>query len=493
MIKQTLIIVFTAFTTLAFAQSKKFTFKLGEEYELPKKSEDLAYYGDSANGIVNLSYYKKQLTIYKFDFKNLSQKGEQEVELNDASKNFNSEQVITIGGSCFWLHSDWDKENKKEMLYSSQIDVKTGKTIGKDKLLFENDKIAGDLQAGGFFAVGAKVVNKYEYNYNADNTKLLISYRFTPEFKNDKKNYDKLGFYVVDTKMNKIWSKDFTMPYTEAVMDNSDFSIDEAGNAYMLAKVYNSDARKETDKETGKPGYHYEVFKFTSGGEMINKPIESDNYYLKQPTLIENGLHEMIIATTYSKKSSKKVDGTDGIFLAKFDNKNEVIQYKKGVYEFALEELEKYESKRAKKKMEKKDDYEAKNLRIREVIVGKDGSTIVTLEDYHLVVTSETSYGAVGTRTTYRYTYFYDDILVTKINADGNIDWLRKIPKRQKSTTTGLYDNYSSNAVFNPVTGTLGFKTFTINHYFLHTLFLFIWSNSQYLWIGVSGDLLVWS
>lgn len=447
-------------SVFSYGQSKKFVFKLGEEYELPKKSEDLAYYGDSANGIINLSYYKKQLTVYKFDFRSLSQKGGQEVELNNASKNFNSEEVITIGGNCFWLHSDWDKGNKKEKLYSSQIDIKTGRAMNENKLLFENDKVAGDLQGGGWFASGAKTVNKYDYNYNAGNNKLLISYRYNPEIKNDKKNYDKLGFFVVDEKMNKIWSNDFTMPYTEAVMDNSDFSIDENGNAYLLAKVYNSDARKETDKETGKPGYHYEVFKFTADGSMIHKAIESDDYYLKQPTLIENGLHEMIIATTYSKKSTKKSNGTDGVFLAKFDGKNDIVQYKKGVYEFALDELKKYESKRAKRKMDKKSDYEAPNLRIRDVIVNSDGSTIITLEDYHVEVSASTYSGATGTRTTTQYTYYYDDILVTKIAADGNVVWLRKIPKRQKSTTTGLYDAYSRNAVFNPVTGTLGFKTF---------------------------------
>jgi hypothetical protein len=48
-------------------------------------------------------------------------------------------------------------------------------------------------------------------------------------------------------KLNKLWGNEFRMPYTEAIMDNSDFSLDSKGNAYMLAKVYNSDAEKETE------------------------------------------------------------------------------------------------------------------------------------------------------------------------------------------------------------------------------------------------------
>jgi hypothetical protein len=54
---------------------------------------------------------------------------------------------------------------------------------------------------------------------------------------------------------------EFRMPYTEAIMDNSDYSVDSRGNAYMLVKVYDSDARKEKDKETGKPAI---ILKFSS-------------------------------------------------------------------------------------------------------------------------------------------------------------------------------------------------------------------------------------
>ena len=59
------------------------------------------------------------------------------------------------------------------------------------------------------------------------------------------------------------------MPYTEAIMDNIDFSVDSKGNAYMLAKVYDSEKRKEVDKETGAAGYHYEVL--SNANDSIRK------------------------------------------------------------------------------------------------------------------------------------------------------------------------------------------------------------------------------
>ena len=42
------------FSTITYGQSKKFTFKLGDEYELPRKTEDLAFFGNEKDGIVNL-------------------------------------------------------------------------------------------------------------------------------------------------------------------------------------------------------------------------------------------------------------------------------------------------------------------------------------------------------------------------------------------------------------------------------------------------------
>jgi hypothetical protein len=118
-------------------------------------------------------------------------------------------------------------------------------------------------------------------------------------------------------------------------------------------KVYDSEKRKERDKETGKAGYHYEVLKFTKGNKkIINKPVIIDDYFIKEAALIENSLNEMIISCTYSKKS--KGTGTDGIFLAVVDPNGAIVKYKKGYYEFPLAELEKFESARSKRKMEKR-------------------------------------------------------------------------------------------------------------------------------------------
>lgn len=432
--KKILAITICALVSTCYAQSKKFQFTLGSEYGLPKKTEDLSFFGNEKDGIVNLSLKKEQLFITRFNPKTLTQTDERVIEIPEATKNMVSEIVVDFNNNYFWLRSDWNKDAQKEALYATQIDVKNGRLAGKDQKLIEANRMgSAGYATNGFYS--AKKVGKYDFNYDADHKKLMISYRLVPEERKDKNSFDRLGIHVFDENMQKIWGNEFTMPYTEKRMDNEDFAIDANGNAYLLAKVYDSDSRKEKDKETGNPAYHLEVFKFTQNSQqVIHATVSLDQYFIQETSLIENAMHDMVIACTYSKNAKGK--GTEGIFLGILNADGKVSSYKKGHYKFPVGELQKFESRRKQRKIEKNDDYEAPNLRVRNIIVEKDGSVLLACEEYFVKVHTSYSSGPGGAMSSSRttYTYHYDDILASKIDASGNFLWMRKIPKRQQGT-----------------------------------------------------------
>jgi hypothetical protein len=411
------------------AQNSKFNFKLGQEYDLPRKTQDLAFFGNEKDGIVNLSIKKEELIITRFNTKSLDKTLEQRIDL-DATRNFNSEILADFSNNAYyWIHSDWDKSNGSEQLFFDKINVQSGKITDPNHKMFETTKIAGSRSVRGFYSF--KTTDKYQYDFDLDRTKLCVSYRLQPELKNDKKNFDKIGFQVFDANMKKVWGNEFTMPYTEAIMDNADFSVDSKGNAYLLAKVYESDSRRERDKSTGKPGYHYEIFKFSKDNKkIVIIPVSIDDQYIRETTLTENASHEMIISCTYSKKA--KGNGTDGIFLATLDKDDKLIKFKNGYYEFPKEELAKFETARKRRKIDKKDDYEAPNIRVRDIVIEPDGAIFISCEEYNMEISSYTT--SSGYTRTVR-TDYYDDILAARINAAGNFEWLRKIPKKQKGTS----------------------------------------------------------
>ena len=125
--KKIFLLIACTSATIAFGQSKKFHFKTGTEYELPKKAEDLSFFGNDQDGIINLSLKKEALYITRFNPKNLAQTGEKVIELSDATKNMNSEMVVDFNNNYFWLRSDWDKNAQKEILFATSIDVKNGR------------------------------------------------------------------------------------------------------------------------------------------------------------------------------------------------------------------------------------------------------------------------------------------------------------------------------------------------------------------------------
>ncbi|MEJ0107033.1 MAG: hypothetical protein WDO19_32820 [Bacteroidota bacterium] len=172
-------------SSLSNAQSKKFTFTLGEEYSLPRKSSDLIFFGNERDGILNFSLKKEELTILHFDPKTMAKTNDRVIPLPEATKNFVSETVLDFGSNYYWLHSDWDKESGSEMLYYDIIDVVSGKLAATNKKMFQTTKLTGD----GYARVStytSKVIGKYSFNQDADKTKLLVSYRLFPEFRNDK-------------------------------------------------------------------------------------------------------------------------------------------------------------------------------------------------------------------------------------------------------------------------------------------------------------------
>src|SRR5689334_21257499 len=126
MIKALLLATAVLCSMLSYSQRSKFSFKLGTEYVLPRKTEDLAFLGNSKDGIVNLSLKKEELHILRFNTSELRKTFEQQVDV-DVTRNFISEIVTDFNNSnYFWLHSDWYKSSETEILYSDKIDLSTG-------------------------------------------------------------------------------------------------------------------------------------------------------------------------------------------------------------------------------------------------------------------------------------------------------------------------------------------------------------------------------
>lgn len=409
------------------SSSKEITYKIGSPYPvIDALSKD---YFEQDGTIITVKVRKKDIVIQKLDAATLKFKSVRNYD--DMDKNAVTEALIKVQDRLYFFYSLWDKPKETEQLFYREIDFNKGTFIGEGKLALKvKGKVTGTLARTGFsfaYIGGINVVDKFEVSTSADESKVLIQYRKKPEKRNDDISYDVIGFHVLDQNLEKIWAKDKKMPYTEKKMNNIDYAVDGFGNAFMLTTVYLDNTTKRF-KKNGSCNYRMEVLKIDASTQELTKTkISLKDNFINGVWMYEASKGEIICAGFYNDDGR---DGSDakGIFTTKIKSDGSLEPLK--TYEIPLEVLNQYASKRTQsknKKAKKKDKSDFQDLVFRRLLTNEDGSVVIIGEQHYIITRTSTSNG----RTTTTYQYFYNDILITKINSDGSLAYMRKLPKRQ--------------------------------------------------------------
>ncbi|MBS1686812.1 MAG: hypothetical protein JSS76_18890 [Bacteroidetes bacterium] len=462
--KRTLVLLVASFyVCVSIAQNNAVKISWSEEYEIPKKHEDLGFFGNPLDGYVDISQQRgKDLTIQRFNA-DLKYTDQSEVSLSTLPKNYMIEKIMEMDQHYYVFYSTYDAD--VERLWSLEVDVKSGAVKGAPvKIAESKEKLAGQLVMTGFYQM--QVAGKWNFIPSADGQKLLVYYRVKPKEKRDALNNDVIGFYVFDSKMRKLWNNDFTMPYTEEKMDNIDYQVDQSGNAYILGKVYEEG---HSDSKNNQPNYHFELMTYGKGTKGTNFKMNFGEKYIVDAALIESTQGSIICSGYYSK--SRSAINSDGVFFVSFDESTKTIKnIAKGFYEFPADVIKQFETTRVQRRVDKKeekgDDNEVANLEFRNLVTQDDGSFTLFGEQYH--TTSSTRYNNTTTTTYNRsastgYTtmssntaqtgsvsttrYYYDDIYVVRIGSDGELSWVKKIPKRQNDISQQTTGNANAASV----------------------------------------------
>jgi hypothetical protein len=375
-------------------------------------------YFQQGNELLKVTIRGKVVTIQKFNTNTLTEISKNEYE--NLPKGFQFEEIVKLNNRYYFFYSVWDRPSELEQLFAKEIDFGKGTLIPEEiSILKVEGKVTGKPIIG-ISLWGFGVTSKFEFETNSDNTSLLIKYRKKPIEKRDSKNSDIIGFYVYTTDVKKpLWNREVTMPYTEALMDNLDYTVDKQGNAYLLAAVFDNDAKNRDDAN-----FHLELFQLTpKSSKLAGIKIDLDGKSINKIWIYESPKGYMVCAGFYGT-DSKYSSGASGIFALKVDASGRI--YDKNAYDIPLEVLNQYASKREKRRNERKDDAgdsEFTNLVLRSITFQEDGSIILFGEQHFINVYRSNN------RTVYEY--HYNDLLLTKIDVNGKLSWMRKLPKKQ--------------------------------------------------------------
>jgi hypothetical protein len=430
--KKVVIVTVLYIMTLAQSYSQKtlstdYSYKISEPYRVFDAKDK--FYLAKGNEVMALKFDGGDVMLQKFDSDKPTFIKEKKYE-KFFPKNYSVEKIVELSDKYYFFFSSWEGNNDKEQLFSIEINFATGEFVESPKLLFQVDgKVMGA-------AVPFGIKDKFDFFESYDKKNILIQYRKRPKVRRDDESFDIIGLFTYDANLNKTFGNELTMPYTESRMDNLDYQLDNKGNLYILSKIFNTDKNsgfafiKRIDAE---PNYHIELFTIKAGSDKIDiSKIENDDKFINKLWLFDTDKDFLVCGGLYSNGKGNFND-CDGIMLFKI--KADGTIYDKVFHEIPLEVLNQYESERTQKRNEKKekkdDNAQFSNLKLKDLFINKDGSIVLIGEQYFTVTTTNYNPQGGNTSTT---SYYYCDILASKINADGTLAWMKKIPKYQRGS-----------------------------------------------------------
>ncbi|MBC7485916.1 MAG: hypothetical protein H7282_04110 [Cytophagaceae bacterium] len=340
----------------------------------PYSSVDAAYnhYFYNQNELLFIKAERQKIVLQKLNSTTLSEISSK--TFFDLPKNYKIEYTVEIAGKFYLLYSLASKNNVQ--LFAREIDFAQGAFASEAKQIISTE---GSLKKKS--AIGLR--SSY------DQSKLLIFYSLATTDKNSKAT----GIHVFNSSLETVWKNQVKSSSNE---QHIDFAVDLAGTAYYLTEK-NSSITLTIASTTGEPS---------------TQAVSLDKKAIRKIGLFETSQEDVLCAGFYNKDINTSAAG--GLFILKSKNIKEAI-----TCPISQNVMQQYASDQQQSSTQ---------FVLKEVILEKDESlTLIGESQRHETIHYYTPKGHA------RNAYFlhYDDILVTKIDALGNLSWMRKLPKRQ--------------------------------------------------------------
>ncbi|WP_298238370.1 hypothetical protein [uncultured Algibacter sp.] len=233
-----------------------------------------------------------------------------------------------------------------------------------------------------------------------------------------KKNSNSYTVHVYNSETLELIYKKGYQENVEKFYEANDLSIDDEANVYALGKLF-LEGRKE--KKRGKANYDFVLNKISSSNIETSK-VEFNKEAHINSLIISNIKNEIKLLGFYSDERAGKIKGT---LIFNVDTATmEVTESKSfNLPDEVYKDL--YNETRAKRKKDRGD--ELSSYYVDYVITDSKGNTYLLAEEFFITQQYVPNGMNGGIWVT---TYHYNNVLVLKLNSEGNLEWGRSIFKR---------------------------------------------------------------
>lgn len=409
LMKHLLIVIGLVMPLLMHAQSLQL--QLGEQHKLNSRGDIVSifhsdheglYIHQEENGVDDKWIFRK----YSHDLKFL---WEMEYEPTE-HKGDKLEPVLVfpLKNGFGLLASNWDLETKANYAFINHYD--------KDGNIIKENTTAGAIAE-------TKLLNRggFTHSISSDTSKIIIF----AHNKDEAQKADHVGFIVLDEDLNIQWKhQDAALPYSDNGFQFIDCYVDDEGSVYITGKMEEGEKKKSDDY----PYYRHVILKYSPNeSDPVEVTVEVPERQVQKLTLKVVNDH-IYVAGLYGERKKLSISGS---FFQKIQKGTLKVEHR-SKEEFGTEFLTKH-----LKNQEVDGAISEFLFRVDDLVVNPDGSAALVAEQYEKVVTSSFSNGMYQSTTNYHYNH----ILVTRISSEGDIWWVKEVPKRQ--TTFVAFDNAS--------------------------------------------------
>lgn len=385
--------------------SQNITYKIGPEYEPTLKHKDYGYYLSNNNMPVNVSLLRENdFSIQPIDINTLNVSSGFTHDISSLGEDIVFEKTLNLKDNLFSIYSSFNKKTKTRSVTARLIDDNNKTLSNKSVVLFESQDPK---------VVFPEPMRGVRYNFVISSNKEYALFICFYENKERNPKTKEIGFCVFDKNLNVKLSKVVEMPSFSSDKINS-YHVDSKGNLFLFA----SNNLKKDDGTWERNGY--QLLKINSDGSIEKKEFSSNDLFLSNAILTDD-LNGNLISTGYYQKESK---GVNGIYVYKFgaagDGKTDGAGLK--LYEFKADLFKEYENSESVERINSTGSLDA-SLYFDDIFFHPNGDIVIVNEQYKSDPTPNSV--TLGAKN------YYLDIITLKIDKDGKLVWMKKIPKNQ--------------------------------------------------------------
>jgi hypothetical protein len=330
-----------------------------------------------------------------------------QLETSKGDKTLEYQVLERVGNKPVLFASYFNKNRDRIELFGRSYNLE-GEPDGKEKKIAE------------FNASRKSQLEGLNFVHSADSTRMLAF--FSERW--DKYEREKIQFILFDSDLQTSLNRSIEFPYTGSKFSIHNAAIDHQGRIYLLVRV---EAERKGNWKKTEPVYTYSLVTFNSDTGLV----EDYEIQLADRKIVDiqfipekNGI--ISCAGFYAGLDAPQAEG---VFLLKIDRNKSAITEK------ILSPFESSFTSRFNNGRKSRLNASLPDFKLDHFIQFGDSGYVLVAEQFMIdeICFQDFRTGMI----TCNYIYHYNNIVVIKLNLEGNVVWTADIPKFQETSNDG--------------------------------------------------------